>query len=159
MALLDAKEYDPRPAQRRKRLIATVVLVAVAVAVYLYLTRHSTQIKVINNFFHALEQKNYDVAYGLYQGDPNWKQHPEKYPSYTLNQFILDWGPQGEYGAITSHHVDCALTPPKRNFVAPSGAVVVVTINNRAEPRSMWVENNTKSISDSPVGKVLCHGQ
>ncbi|HEU4416434.1 MAG TPA: hypothetical protein VFT65_16715 [Candidatus Angelobacter sp.] len=159
MALLDAKEYDPRPAQRRNRLIATVVLIAVAVAVYLYLTRHSTQIRVINNFFQALEQKNYDAAYGIYQGDPDWKQHPEKYPGYTLNQFVLDWGPQGEYGTITSHHVDCALTPPKRNFVPPSGAVVVVTINNRAEPRSMWVENKTRSISDSPVGKVLCHGQ
>jgi hypothetical protein len=36
--------------------------------------------------------------------------------------------------------------------------VVVVTINNRAEPRSMWVEKKSKTITDSPI-KVLCHGQ
>jgi hypothetical protein len=33
----------------------------------------------------------------------------------------------------------------------------VVTINSRAEPRSMWVEKKSKTISDSPK-KVLCHG-
>jgi hypothetical protein len=113
---------------------------------------------VINNFFHALEQKDFDAAYGIYFADPDWKQHPEKYSAYTINQFKLDWGPPGEYGPITSHQVDCALEPPKKEFVTASGVVVVVTINNRAEPRSMWVEKKTKTITDSPV-KVLCRGQ
>lgn len=158
MALMDAKEYDPRPAQRRNRMIAIAVLVVLAVAAYLYFTRYDAEKKVINNFFHALEQKDFDTAYGIYQGDPDWKQHPQKYSTYTLNQFTLDWGPSGEYGPITSHRLDCALEPPKKDFVSPSGVVVVVTINNRAEPRSMWVEKKTKTITDSPV-KVLCHGQ
>ena len=30
MALLDAKEYDPRPAQRRRKIIATVVVAVLA---------------------------------------------------------------------------------------------------------------------------------
>jgi hypothetical protein len=158
MALMDAKEYDPRPAQRRNRIIATAAVVVIAVAAYLYFTRYSAEIKVINNFFHALEQKDWDTAYGIYQGDPDWKQHPQKFANYTVNQFTLDWGPSGEYGPITSHRVDCALAPPKKDFVSPSGVVVVVTINNRAEPRSMWVEKKTRSVTDSPV-KVLCRGQ
>jgi len=158
MALMDAKEYDPRPAQRRKRIIATVVVLAIAVAVYLYLTRYDAEKKVIDSFFHALEQKDFDTAYGIYQGDPDWKQHPQKYSNYSVNQFQLDWGPSGEYGAISRHQVDCALAPPKKDFVSPSGVVVVVTINGRAEPRSMWVEKKTRSITDSPV-KVLCRGQ
>ena len=158
MALMDAKEYDPRPAKRRNRIIATAVVIVVAVAAYLYLTRYNSEIRVINNFFHALEQKDFDTAYGIYQGDPDWKQHPQKYVNYTVNQFTLDWGPSGEYGPITSHRVDCALAPPKKDFVSPSGVVVVVTINNRAEPRSMWVETKTHSVTDSPV-KVLCRGQ
>jgi hypothetical protein len=33
-----------------------------------------------------------------------------------------------------------------------------VTINGRAEPRSMWVERKTRSVTDSPI-KVACHGQ
>ena len=158
MALMDAKEYDPRPAQKRRKIIATVVVVVLAVAVYLYLTRYDSEKKVINNFFSAIERKDFDAAYAVYYADPDWKQHPEKYSSYTINQFKLDWGPSGEYGAITSHQVDCALEPPKKDFVSPSGVIVVVIINNRAETRSMWVEKKSKTVTDSPM-KVLCHGQ
>ena len=158
MALLDAKEYDPRPAQKRRKIIATIVVIVLAVSVYLFLTRYDAEKKVITNFFHAIEQKDFEAAYGIYQGDPDWKQHPEKYSSYTFNQFKLDWGPQGEYGVITSHQVECALEPPKKDFVSSTGVVVVVTINSRQDPRSMWVEKKARTISDSPV-KVLCHGQ
>ena len=158
MALMDAREYDPRPAQRRNRMIVIAVIIVLAVAAYLYFTRYNSEKKVINQFFQALEQKDFEKAFGVYNGDPDWKQHPQKYSNYTLSQFTLDWGPSGEYGPITSHHVDCALSPPKKDFASPSGVVVVVTINNRAEPRSMWVEKKTKTITDSPI-KVLCHGQ
>ncbi len=157
MALMDAKEYDPRPAERRRKIIATVVVAVIAIAVYLYLTRYNSEKNVINNFFQAIEQKDFDKAYGIYEGDPNWKQHPEKYPNYSASQFKLDWGPQSEYGAISSHRIDCALEPPKKDFASPTGVVIVVTINNRAEPRSMWVEKKSKTISDSPVS-VACHG-
>ena len=147
MALMDAKEYDPRPAEKRRKIIATAVVAVIAVSVYLYLTRYDSEKKVINNFFQAIEQKDFDKAYGIYEGDPDWKQHPEKYASYS----------QGEYGVITTHRVDCALEPPKKEFASPSGVVVVVIINNRAEPRSMWVEKKSKTVSDSPVA-VACHG-
>jgi hypothetical protein len=157
MALMDAKEYDPRPAQRRNRIIAIAVVIVAAVAAYLYFTRYNAEKNAINSFFQALEQKDLEKAYGIYQGDPDWKQHPQKFSSYPLGQFTVDWGPAGEYGPITSHRVDCALEPPKKDFVSPSGVVVVVTINNRAEPRSMWVEKKTKTITDSPI-KVECHG-
>jgi hypothetical protein len=158
MALMDAKEYDPRPAQKRRKIIATVVVVVLAISVYLYLTRYDSEKKVINNFFRAIEQKDFDAAYGIYYADPNWKQHPEKYSAYTINQFKLDWGPSGEYGPITSHRVDCALEPPKKGFVPASGVIVVVIINNRQDPRSMWVEKKSRTVTDSPM-KVLCHGQ
>ncbi len=157
MALMDAKEYDPRPAAKRRKIIATVVVAALAISVYLYLTRYDSEKKVINNFFQAIEQKDFDKAYGIYQGDPDWKQHPEKYSKYTLGQFTVDWGPSSEYGTITSHRVDCVLEPPKKEFASPSGVVIVVIINNRAEPRSMWVEKKSKTISDSPVS-VACRG-
>ena len=157
MALMDAKEYDPRPAERRRKIIATVVVAVVAISVYLYLTRYNPEKKVINNFFQAIEQKDFDKAYGIYEGDPTWKQHPEKYANYSVNQFKLDSGPQSEYGVITSHRIDCALEPPKKDFASPTGVVIVVIINNRAEPRSMWVEKKSKTISDSPV-PVACHG-
>jgi hypothetical protein len=161
MALMDAKEYDPRPAQRRWRLAG---IAAALLLVFLVLWfwpsgrfRYWRQWSVTNSFFAALEQKDFDAAYGIYFADPGWKQHPEKHSAYTINQFKLDWGPQSEYGPITSHNVDCAVQPP-RKVATPSGVVVVVTINNRAEPRSMWVEKESDAITDAPV-KVLCHGQ
>ena len=36
MALMDAKEYDPRPAEKRRKIIATVVVAVIAISVYLY---------------------------------------------------------------------------------------------------------------------------
>jgi len=157
MALMDAKEYDPRPAERRRKIIATVVVAVIAVSVYLYITRDDSEKKVINNFFQAIEQKDFDKAYGIYEGDPDWKQHPEKYANYSVNQFTLDWGPQSEYGVISSHSIFCDSEPTEKDFASPTGIVIVVIINNRAEPRSMWVEKKSKTISDSPV-PVACHG-
>jgi len=157
---MDAQEYDPRPAQRRKQLIATIVLaIGIPLATwYWYFHVHfGPERKAVNTFFEALERKDFETAYGINRGDSDWKQHPEKYSSYTLGQFTLDWGPSGDYGPITSHRVDCSLEPPKKDFFAASGVVIVVTINGRAEPKSMWVEKKSKSVSDSPV-TVQCRG-
>ncbi len=161
MSLMDAQEYDPRPVQRRKQLIATIVLaIAIPLATwYWYFHVHfGPERKAVNNFFEALERKDFATAYGINRGDPDWKQHPEKYSGYTLGQFTLDWGPSGDYGPITSHRVDCSLEPPKKDFFAASGVVIVVTINGRAESKSMWVEKKSKSVSDSPV-TMQCRGQ
>jgi hypothetical protein len=159
---MDAKEYDPRPAQRRWRLAGIAAAVLLVFLVLWFWPsgrfRYWRQWGVTNRFFAALEQKDFDAAYGFYFADPDWKQHPEKYSAYTINQFKLDWGPQGEYGAITSHRVDCALELPTKDFVAPTGVIVVVVINDRKDSRSMWVERKSRTITDSPR-KVLCHGE
>ena len=158
MALMDAKEYDPRPAQRLRRLVG---IAAALLIVFLFFWfwpsgrfRFWREWNVADKFFAALEHKDFDAAYGIYFADPNWKQHPEKHSAYTINQFNADWGPSGEYGPITSHHVDCTLKPKTYS----TGVVVVITINNKAA-RSMWVEDKDKTISDSPVGTVLCSGR
>jgi hypothetical protein len=156
MGLLDAKEYDPRPAQRRWRLVIIAFVVAVAAFLVWWFFRYYPEEQAINRFFHAIEQKNFDTAYGLYFADPNWKQHPQKYDQYPLAQFMLDWGPSSEYGVITGHKIDCATEPPKKAYRSSTGVIVVVSINNRPETTSMWVEKKSKSISLSPQ-EVLCH--
>src|SRR5262249_31439157 len=111
MALLDAKEYDPRPARRMWRLIGAAVLVVVLAFIAWRIFRYQPEKNVINRFFDAIERKDFDAAYGIYNNDPDWKQHPDKYDKYSLSQFKLDWGPSGEYGPITAHEVDCAIEP------------------------------------------------
>jgi hypothetical protein len=158
MALMDAKEYDPRPAQRLRRLAGIAAALLIVFLVLWFWPsgrfRYWGQWNVADKFFAALEHKDFEAAYGIYYADPNWKQHPEKHSSYTINQFSVDWGPSGEYGPITSHHVDCTLKPKTYS----TGVVVVITINNQVA-RSMWVEDKDKTISDSPVGTVLCNGR
>ena len=75
--LATAAELAPtssQPAEKRRKIIATAVVLVIAAAVYLYLTRYDSEKKVINNFFQAIEQKDFDKAYGIYEGDPDWKQ-------------------------------------------------------------------------------------
>src|ERR1051325_6449693 len=156
MGLMDAKEYDPAPSQKRNRLVVSALLVLILGLILAFWFRYWPEKHTIDRFFHALEAKNFEQAYTLYEADPDWRQHPDKYKDYSFNQFVLDWGPSGEYGPITSHHVDCATEPPKKGSQSPSGVIVVVTINGRQEPKSMWVEKKSKSITTSPW-EALCH--
>jgi hypothetical protein len=149
MTLLDAKEYDPTPARRRWKIIGLVAAVLIVAFVVWRIYRYWPEEHAINRFFQAIEAKNFDEAYGIYYADPNWKQHPDKY-KYGINQFILDWGPSSEYGAITTHHIDCTLEPPAKGYDS-SGVVVVVTINHIAESKSMWVEKGSRTITTSPI--------
>src|SRR6266704_6978156 len=128
MGLMDAQEYDPRPAQRRRRLIVTTaVVIVVPLAIWYFFLYYWPEEHVMNKFFQAIEQKDFETAYAIWLADPNWKQHQEKYPDYTFNQFRQDWGPQSDYGIITTHHVDCITEPPKKKFQIVSGVIVVVT--------------------------------
>jgi len=156
MGLMDAKEYDPRPAQRRWRLLLTALVIVIAIFLVWWFFRFYPEDRVINKFFAAIEHKEFDTAYGLYFADPDWKQHPQKYNQYPLPQFMLDWGPSSEYGTITSHKIECTTEPPTKAYRSPTGVIVVVSVNHRPETTSMWVEKKSKSISLSPQ-EVICH--
>lgn len=157
MALMDAKEYDPRPAQRRWRIIWTAAaVIVIPLLVWYFFFYYWPEKHVVNTFFEALERQDFETAYGIYKADPNWKQHPDKYKDdYPFPQFKLDWGPSGEYGPISSHAIDCT-TEYKKGGSRASGVIVVVKVNKRSEPTSLWVEKQSKSITVSPW-EALCH--
>lgn len=152
MGLMDAAEYDPEPARRRNIMIGLAVLTLAALTILYFVFRYWPEEHAIDSFFQAIEQKDFEKAYGLYNADSGWKQHPQQFV-YSFSQFSLDWGPSSEYGVITSHHVDCAAEPRKSGFQSATGIVVVVTINNRIT-KSMWVEKKTKEIHFSPLDGV-----
>ncbi len=148
---MDAREYDPRPAKRRKRLVAIFALGAAAALLVWLWFRHWPEQQAVDRFFRAIEAGNLEQAYGLYTGDANWQRHPGDHQNYTLEQFRMDWGPGGDYGPITSHHTECVTDPPKKSSGPASGVIVVVRINDLRETRSLWVEKRTKSITVSPL--------
>jgi len=158
MGLLDAKEYDPRPARRRLRLILVAVaifLVPLAVWYWYFFIHFVPERQAVNKFMAAIERQDFDTAYAIKNADPDWKQHPDKYDP-SLSQFKLEWGPSGDYGKITKHSIDCVLEPPKKGFRSSSGVIVVVVVNDRTEPASLWVEKSSKTITQSPF-EVQCH--
>jgi|SRR5579862_1031986 len=146
MTLFEAPAYDPARERRRKFTIAAVIIVVVAIACVVYAFRNWPEEHVVSQFFTALQNQNYEKAYGIWVADPNWKQHPEKHERYSYNEFYRrDWGPSGDWGVIKSFHIDGSVRPK-----GGSGVIVQVTINGRAEPARIWVEKSDKSLTFSP---------
>jgi hypothetical protein len=82
----------------------------------------------VNNFFSALEARDYPKAYGIYYNDPDWQQHPGKYSDYPLPRFTEDWTSASPVNApITSHHVDISRTDGSGTF--GTGVIVAVRVN------------------------------
>ena len=143
MALLDAPEYDERREKRRKLALTVVTVIVLVAGVLIFVFRNWPEEHRVNEFFAAIEHKDYETAYGLWYADAQWKQHPQAHEGYPYNEFVLDWGPAGEWGEIKSHRILCSAR-------AGSGVVVAIAINNRVEPRLLWVETKDKTINDPP---------
>ena len=92
-------------ARRRNFIIAGVVVFVLIIATLAWLYRNYPEERVVQKFFTALQNKDYEKAFALWQADPNWKQHPQN-PNYTFGDFYQDWGPGGEWGLIHSFHID-----------------------------------------------------
>jgi len=147
MTLLDAQQYDPsRDRRRRIRVISIVVLFAVIGGLTWYYHNWPEE-RIADQFFQALQDKDYNAAYGIWMHDLDWKQHAAKYTQYPFNDFYRDWGPGGEWGLIKSHRIYGSATPKGGG----SGVVVEMIVNERAEHARVWVERSDKTISFSPI--------
>ena len=109
----------------------------------------------VDKFFDALQQQNFEQAYGVWMNDADWKQHPDKFSRYPFTDFMKDWGPAGlrfrqwgrEYGASSGG-----------SFGRRLGWPLWAGIQNAA----VWRLAGVKSLSGSWVGgqsqKVLFQG-
>jgi len=146
MTLLDAPQPDLARERRRKKIISSIIIAVLMIGVLVWRFRYWPEEHVVNKFFTALQEKNYEAAYGVWMHDPNWKQHPSKYTNYSYNDFYRDWGPGGEWGLVKSHSVDCALGTKEG-----TGVIMQVTVNGRAEHPYLYVDKADKSMSFSPT--------
>jgi hypothetical protein len=137
MSLLDAPEYDPAPDRRKRNLfvgslITIFVLTLLTVGGYAmghgWLFTNLPAEHRVNTFFNALEARDYNKAFGIYNNDPDWQQHPGKYSDYPLARFTEDWTTESPVKApITSHHVDISRTDGSGMF--GTGIIVAVRVN------------------------------
>jgi hypothetical protein len=152
MTLLD----PPPPKPQKSRAVAfTVAAVAVAAVVTLWFVfRYYPEKKATERFFNALVAGNTDHAYEL------WKPGP----SYSMKDFLADWGPEGYYGPVKSYEILRTCAPRGSNTVDVSVAVSPFSpMPEAADPEKsrktkivdIWVVISDKSLS-FPPGATSC---
>lgn len=143
MTVFDAPQVDARRERRRRIFLISIVVVIVLGAVLAWQFRHWKQERQVTRFFQALQDKDFDTAYGIWLNDPNWKQHPQQHSRYPFNEFYRDWGPGGEWGVIRSFDIEGSRG-------VGTGVVVVVTVNERTEKARLWAEKTDGTLTFSP---------
>jgi hypothetical protein len=143
--LFEAPPYDPKRERRRNAILGLVVGAVIVLGVLGYLFRYLPYERVVDQFFTALEQKDFEKAYGIWLNDPSWKQNQAKHANYSFHDFYVDWGPGGEWGIIRQHQIVGSAAPK-----GGSGVVVVVRVNDRAEEARVWVERKDRTLTFSP---------
>ena len=145
MTLFEAPEYNARrEKQKRILLIATLIAIPILAGLGWYF-RHWPAEHRVNTFFEAIERKDLPGAFAIWNNDPDWRSHVDRYKGYPYGQFELDWGPASEWGMITQHSIDAAVTTKEG-----TGVIVAVKINNRTEDAFLIV-NKDHTIGFSPV--------
>jgi hypothetical protein len=136
--LLDAKPPKP-PGGIRKYvplwlLILIIFLVSAIAALLAVKFWNYREEHAVARFLTTLEEGNYQKAYQLWQ--------PAS--SYQFQDFMHDWGPQGDYGKIHSFDIlgSSSLSGPT--------VVVTVSINGMQPPLDLVVNAKTLGLAYSP---------
>src|SRR6202795_519266 len=103
-----------QPAEKSNKsraMVFTIGALALFVVVLLYFAfRYYPERRAAEHFFDALVAGDTDTAYRL------WKPGP----SYTMKDFLADWGPQGYYGPVKSYKIIHAKAPGGSNAISVS---------------------------------------
>ena len=153
MTLLDPPPVKP---EKSRAMAFTGAAVTVALIVVLWFGfRYYPEKKAAERFFTALAAGNTNLAYHL------WKPAP----SYSMKDFLADWGPEGYYGPVKSYEILKTCAPHSSNAVDVSVAVSPFSPmpqagdaekSRKTKVVSVWVVTSDKSLS-FPPGPASCH--
>ena len=105
MTLLDAPTYDPAKARMRKNILIAEPGRLLVLAGLLWFFWDWPQEHRVNQFFAAIEAKDLPKAFGIWNHDPDWQQHPQQYAQYPYGRFEMDWGHSSDWGDIKTHKI------------------------------------------------------
>ncbi len=100
MTLLNAPEFDERKENRRRNIwvgsgIFVAVMAVLTVAGFLlghgWLFTNLPAEHRVNVFLTAVQAGEYPKAFGIFNNDPKWQQHPQQYADYPLQRFTEDF--------------------------------------------------------------------
>src|ERR1700712_3008769 len=139
MTLLDAPSFDAARARKRRNIIILSLVALAIIGVFVWIFWNWPAEHRVNRFFSALEQQQFEKAYGIWNNDPNWQQHPDKYktPPYPYKNFLDDWSLNGEYGKITSHKILYATSS------LGNSTLMAIQVNGRRTPLTLGVTHGT----------------
>ncbi len=165
MSLLDAPVYNQRSEQTKKAVIfavpALVLLTAIlgvagfALGHGWFFTNLAAEHKV-NNFFSAIEAKDFGRAYAIYTNDSDYAQHADKHKDYPLPRFTEDWSTESPAGGpILAHHVDISKTDGSGTF--GTGIIVAVRVDTataKDKKLFMWYQKSDGTLTE-PAPHIL----
>ncbi len=132
MTLLDAR--PPRPKTgifKYVPLWLLIIIIAVVIGIAVREFWDYPEERAVTTFLTTLEKGNYQKAYKLWQ----------PVPSYAFGDFMHDWGPEGDYGKITSFKIVQAESEGSETVK------VTVRINHREPPEGLLVDRKTKGLA------------
>lgn len=149
MGILDSGAEEPK-SRLRRYVLTGVALVMLLVFGLWYTFRFFPEKKAATHFLDAVAAGDMAGAYQL------WRPTP----TYTMKDFLDDWGPAGYYGPVKSYRIESVEAPKKGG----SGVVVVVELspfnpfpedndaqkNRRLKEVRLWVESKDKSLTFAP---------
>jgi hypothetical protein len=144
MTLLDAPAYNARRARLIRDSVIAVLAVIVVLGIATWWFWDWPEQHRVNNFLAAVEARDFNKAYSIWNNDPDWQQHPERYKLYDFTQFQKDWGQTSDYGVIKSHEIMITKT-------VGNGVVMGVNINGGKTPLFLRVDHKSKQIGFSPI--------
>ena len=155
MTLLNAPAYNERKEKLTKNLligsgVLIVLLIVLTVGGYLlghgWLFTNLPAEHKVNQFFNAIEAKDYSKAYAIYTNDPDFAQHVAQHKDYDLKRFTSDWTTDPDvYAPIVSHHVDISKTDGTGTF--GTGIIVAVRVNG-SHKLFMWYQKSDRTLTE-----------
>ena len=132
MTLLDTT--PPKPPVHIWRYVILGILILLFTEGLYFALRNYPEERAVTRFLTALEQEKFQEAYRLWQPSP----------SYSFQDFLHDWGTQGDYGKIREFQI--LGTRSKGSSLV----IVTVKVNNVDLPLEIAVSRETKGLSYPP---------
>jgi hypothetical protein len=127
------KPIDPVSERRRRYLISVLAFVLLLSAFGYWRFRNFAEERQAVRFFHALQEKQFEEAYRLWQPGP----------SYKFRDFMADWGEEGVQGPVQDFEV-------VRSRRRGTGVIVEMQVNGKGPNVRLWVERRDKSLTFPP---------